>query len=114
MRTVGAGGGSIAHVPELTKALRVGPESAGANPGPAAYGRGGDKPSVTDANVVLGYLPPQLIDGEMQLDVAAAKTAVQTIADALNLDLMTAAAGMIDIVNAVSYTHLTLPTICSV
>ncbi len=99
VRTVGAGGGSIAHVPELTKALRVGPESAGANPGPAAYGRGGDKPSVTDANVVLGYLPPQLIDGEMQLDVAAAKTAVQTIADALNLDLMTAAAGMIDIVN---------------
>ena len=99
VRTVGAGGGSIAHVPELTKALRVGPESAGANPGPAAYGRGGDKPSVTDANVVLGYLPPQLIGGEMQLDVAAAKTAVQTIADALNLDLMTAAAGMIDIVN---------------
>ena len=99
VRTVGAGGGSIAHVPELTKALRVGPESAGANPGPAAYGRGGDKPSVTDANVVLGYLPPQLIGGEMQLDVAAAKTAVQTIADALSLDLMTAAAGMIDIVN---------------
>ena len=99
VRTVGAGGGSLAHVPELTKALRVGPESAGANPGPAAYGRGGDRPTVTDANVVLGYLPPQLIGGEMQLDVAAAKTAVQTIADALGLDLMAAAAGMIDIVN---------------
>jgi N-methylhydantoinase A len=99
VRTVGAGGGSIAHVPELTKALRVGPESAGANPGPAAYGRGGDRPTVTDANVVLGYLPPQLIGGEMQLDVAAATTAVQTIADGLGLNLKTAAAGMIDIVN---------------
>lgn len=99
VRTVGAGGGSIAHVPELTKALRVGPESAGANPGPAAYGRGGDRPSVTDANVVLGYLPPELIGGEMKLDVAAAQAAVQTIADALSLDLNTAAAGIIDIVN---------------
>ncbi|HJN59629.1 MAG TPA: hydantoinase/oxoprolinase family protein [Alphaproteobacteria bacterium] len=99
VRTVGAGGGSIAHVPELTKALRVGPESAGANPGPAAYGRGGDRPAVTDANVVLGYLPPELIGGEMKLDVAAAEAAVQTIADALSLDLKTAAAGIIDIVN---------------
>ena len=57
VRTVGAGGGSIAHVPELTKALRVGPQSAGADPGPAAYGKGGTEPTVTDANVVLGYLP---------------------------------------------------------
>ena len=54
VRTVGAGGGSIAHVPELTKALRVGPQSAGADPGPAAYGKGGTEPTVTDANVVLG------------------------------------------------------------
>ncbi|MDP7344908.1 MAG: hydantoinase/oxoprolinase family protein, partial [Alphaproteobacteria bacterium] len=99
VHSVGAGGGSIAHVPELTKALRVGPESAGANPGPAAYGRGGDRPAVTDANVVLGYLPPELIGGEMKLDVAAAEAAVQTIADALSLDLKTAAAGIIDIVN---------------
>ena len=57
VRSVGAGGGSIAHVPELTGALRVGPESAGAEPGPAAYGKGGDLPTVTDANVLLGYLP---------------------------------------------------------
>ena len=57
VRTVGAGGGSIAYVPELTKALRVGPQSAGAAPGPAAYGKGGEAPTVTDANVVLGYLP---------------------------------------------------------
>ena len=56
VHTVGAGGGSIAHVPELTKALRVGPQSAGAEPGPAAYGKGGAEPTVTDANVVLG--PP--------------------------------------------------------
>ena len=57
VRTVGAGGGSIAHVPELTKALRVGPQSAGADPGPACYGKGGDEPTVTDAHVTLGYLP---------------------------------------------------------
>ncbi len=99
VRTVGAGGGSIAHVPELTKALRVGPESAGADPGPAGYGKGGDRPTVTDANVVLGYLPRELIGGEMQLDFKASETAVQTIADALNLDLKTAASGVIDIVN---------------
>ncbi|WP_285223999.1 hydantoinase/oxoprolinase family protein, partial [Frankia sp. Mgl5] len=60
--TVGAGGGSIAHVP-LTGALRVGPQSAGSEPGPACYSRGGDNPTVTDANVVLGYLPPSLIGG---------------------------------------------------
>ena len=57
VKTVGAGGGSIAYVPELTKALRVGPQSAGAVPGPVAYGKGGELPTVTDANVVLGYLP---------------------------------------------------------
>jgi N-methylhydantoinase A len=100
VRTVGAGGGSIAHVPELTKALRVGPQSAGAEPGPAAYGRGGDAPTVTDANVVLGYLPPSLVGGEMTLDVDAARAAVQTIADAMGLpDAETAAAGIVDIVN---------------
>jgi N-methylhydantoinase A len=99
VRTVGAGGGSIAHVPELTKALRVGPESAGADPGPACYGRGGVRPTVTDANVVLGYLPKELIGGEMQLDLKASETAVQTVADGLGLDLKTAAAGIIDIVN---------------
>jgi N-methylhydantoinase A len=69
IRTVGAGGGSIAHVPELTKALRVGPQSAGADPGPAAYGKGGTEPTVTDANVVLGYLPAmQKLGGDMTLD----------------------------------------------
>ncbi len=76
VHTVGAGGGSIAHVPELTKALRVGPQSAGAEPGPAAYGKGGAEPTVTDANVVLGHLPPRLLGGEMELDVEAARAAV--------------------------------------
>lgn len=99
VRTVGAGGGSIAHVPEITKALRVGPQSAGADPGPAAYGRGGEQPTVTDANVVLGYLPSELIGGAMQLDVAAAEKAVRGVADALGLDLKRAAAGIVDIVN---------------
>ncbi|MEM7049268.1 MAG: hydantoinase/oxoprolinase family protein [Acidobacteriota bacterium] len=99
VHSVGAGGGSIAHVPELTKALRVGPQSAGADPGPACYGRGGTEPAVTDANVVVGHLPPRLIGGEMQLDVAAAETAVGTIAEALGLELHAAAQGILDIVN---------------
>lgn len=99
VKTVGAGGGSIAHVPELTGALRVGPESAGAVPGPACYSKGGEAPTVTDANVVLGYLPEELLGGAFKLDREAAKKAVKTIADALGLDIYTAAAGIIDIVN---------------
>jgi N-methylhydantoinase A len=100
VHTVGAGGGSIAHVPELTKALRVGPQSAGAEPGPASYGRGGVEPTVTDANVVLGHLPPSLLGGEMKLDVDAARTAVQTIADAMGLgSAEEAAEGILAIVN---------------
>jgi N-methylhydantoinase A len=99
VKTVGAGGGSIAKVPELTRALRVGPESAGAAPGPAAYGKGGTAPTVTDANVVLGYLPEDLLGGAFKLDREAARTAVQTIADALDIDLYQAARGIIDIVN---------------
>ena len=99
VKTVGAGGGSIAYVPELTRALRVGPQSAGAVPGPVAYGKGGTAPTVTDANVVLGYLPENLLGGTFKLDRAGEKAAVQTIADALGIDLMAAARGIIDIVN---------------
>ena len=99
VKTVGAGGGSIAYVPDLTKALRVGPQSAGAVPGPVAYGKGGELPTVTDANVVLGYLPENLLGGAFHLDRAGAEKAVQTIADALGIDLMAAARGIIDIVN---------------
>ena len=99
VKTVGAGGGSIAYVPDLTKALRVGPQSAGAVPGPVAYGKGGEAPTVTDANVVLGYLPENLLGGSFKLDREGARKAVQTIADALGIDLMAAARGIIDIVN---------------
>jgi N-methylhydantoinase A len=99
VKTVGAGGGSIAYVPDLTGALRVGPQSAGAVPGPVAYGKGGVQPTVTDANVVLGYLPENLLGGTFKLDRAAAKAAVQTIADRLGISLMAAARGIIDIVN---------------
>ena len=99
VKTVGAGGGSIAYVPELTGALRVGPQSAGAAPGPVAYGKGGEEPTVTDANVVLGYLPEDLLGGAFKLDREGAKKAVQKIADALGIELMDAARGIIDIVN---------------
>ena len=99
VKTVGAGGGSIAYVPALTGALRVGPQSAGAVPGPAAYGKGGTQPTVTDANVVLGYLPESLLGGTFTLDRAAAEKAVQGVADALGIGLMEAARGIIDIVN---------------
>jgi N-methylhydantoinase A len=99
VHSVGAGGGSLAHVPEITRALRVGPESAGADPGPACYGKGGTEPAVTDANVVVGHLPPSLLGGEMTLDAEAAKTAVSKIGDALGLDVHQAAQGMLDIVN---------------
>jgi len=99
VKTVGAGGGSIAYVPELTKALRVGPQSAGAVPGPVAYGKGGTLPTVTDANVVLGYLPEALLGGTFKLDREGSIRAVQTIADALGIGLYEAARGIIDIVN---------------
>jgi N-methylhydantoinase A len=99
VKTVGAGGGSIAYVPELTGALRVGPRSAGAAPGPVAYGKGGTQPTVTDANVVLGYLPENLLGGTFKLDRKGAEAAVQGIADKLGIGLMEAARGIIDIVN---------------
>src|SRR3984893_11086769 len=98
VHTVSAGGGSIAWA-DAGGALRVGPQSAGAEPGPAAYGKGGDEPTVTDANVVLGYLPAELLGGEMKLDRAAARKAVQNVADALGLGLMEAASGIIEVVN---------------
>jgi N-methylhydantoinase A len=100
VRTVGAGGGSIAFVPELTKALRVGPQSAGAVPGPAAYMKGGEEATVCDANVVLGYLPSDVqLGGAMVIDKTAAETAVQKVADAMGIGLMETAEGIIKIVN---------------
>lgn len=112
VRTVGAGGGSIAFVPELTKALRVGPESAGAVPGPAAYMKGGDQPTVCDANIVLGLLPSDVqLGGDMVIDKQAAKKAVQTIADGIGVDLMEAAEGIIRIVNESMFGALRLVSV---
>ena len=112
VRTVGAGGGSIAFVPELTQALRVGPESAGAVPGPAAYMKGGDKPTVCDANVVLGYLPSDVqLGGKMAINKEAAEKAVQTVADALSIGLLEAAEGIIRVVNESMFGALRLVSV---
>ena len=112
VRTVGAGGGSIAFVPELTRALRVGPESAGAVPGPACYLKGGELPTVCDANVVLGYLPADVqLGGDMTIDRDASVKAVQTIADAMGIDLMAAAEGIIRIVNESMFGALRLVSV---
>ncbi len=99
VRSVGAGGGSIAEVADLTGSLRVGPRSAGAQPGPVAYGRGGTEPAVSDANVVLGYLSPTLLDGSMQLDVEAARRAVGALGARIGLTPEQAAQGILDIAN---------------
>lgn len=112
VRTVGAGGGSIAFVPELTKALRVGPESAGAVPGPACYSKGGELPTVCDANVVLGYLPSDVqLGGKMEIDRDASVAAVQTVADAMGIGLMEAAEGIIKIVNEAMFGALRLVSV---
>ncbi|MFU8832028.1 MAG: hydantoinase/oxoprolinase family protein [Wenzhouxiangella sp.] len=112
VRTVGAGGGSIAFVPELTRALRVGPDSAGADPGPAAYMKGGQKPTVCDANVVLGFLPANIqLGGKMAINREAAEKAVQQVADDMGIDLMEAAEGIIKIVNESMFGALRLVSV---
>jgi N-methylhydantoinase A len=114
VRTVGAGGGSIAHVPELTGALRVGPQSAGAEPGPAAYNKGGTEPTVTDANVVLGYMPSGVElggDSEWKIRKDLAQESVKSVAKALGLSINKAAAGIIDIVNENMYGALRLVSV---
>jgi N-methylhydantoinase A len=94
VHTVGAGGGSIAWR-DAGGALRVGPQSAGADPGPACYGRGGEEPTVTDANLLLGYLDPRSpLAGGVELDRDAADRAVNRLADALDLSTSDAAAGI--------------------
>jgi N-methylhydantoinase A len=99
VHSVGAGGGSIAYLTPVG-ALRVGPQSAGAEPGPAAYGRGGEAPTVTDANVVLHRIAPGIkLAGSLEIDESAARAAVQTIADGLGVDVTTAAQAIIDIAN---------------
>jgi N-methylhydantoinase A len=100
IHTIGAGGGSIAHI-DRGGAFRVGPQSAGAVPGPAAYGRGGAEPTVTDANLVLGRLAPQdFLGGGMQLDPAAAQRVVADLAGRLGLSLNETAEGILTIINS--------------
>jgi N-methylhydantoinase A len=98
--TVGAGGGSLAYV-DVAGALKVGPESAGADPGPACYGRGGSQPTVTDAHVVLGRIGATgFLSGRMHLDLRAAGRAVATIGDRLGMSPVEAAHGTLRVVNA--------------
>jgi N-methylhydantoinase A len=112
VRTVGAGGGSLAFVPQLTKALRVGPESAGADPGPAAYMKGGTQPTVCDANVVLGYLPSNVqLGGKMAIDKDAAMAAVKKVADAMDLSVEDAAEGIVRIANEAMFGALRLVSV---
>jgi N-methylhydantoinase A len=99
IHTIGAGGGSIAVVSGAGR-LAVGPRSAGAEPGPAAYARGGAEPTVTDANLVLGRIPPALLGGEIPLDVGAARSAIGArVGRPLHLGLEEAAAGIIEIID---------------
>ena len=94
--TVGAGGGSIAWTsPEGT--LKVGPQSAGADPGPLCYGKGGEEPTITDAHVLLGRIPPHLLGGEIPLDVDAARKGVERMASQLGLGLERCAVGILEI-----------------
>jgi len=100
VETLGAGGGSIGWIDD-TGLLQVGPQSAGADPGPACYGRGGDLPTVTDANLVLGYFnPTSLLGGRMAIEKARSKDAIKAkIADPLDLSVERAAYGIFTIVN---------------
>jgi N-methylhydantoinase A len=100
VHTVGAGGGSIAWRDE-GGALRVGPRSAGAEPGPACYGRGGSEPAVTDANLMLGYLAPDSrLAGDVELDAEAARAAIGRLGEHLGLDEIETAEGIVRVANS--------------
>ena len=100
VETLGAGGGSIGWIDSMGL-LQVGPHSAGATPGPACYGQGGTQPTVTDANLVLGYLNPKgLLGGRLPLDLQKARESIKAIADPLGLSIEAAAYGMFTIVNS--------------
>jgi N-methylhydantoinase A len=100
IHTVGAGGGSIGWA-DTGGALRVGPRSAGATPGPAAYGRGGGEPAVTDANLVLGRIPGDArLAGRVALDVGLSRAALARLGEAVGLDVVGVATGMIEVVEA--------------
>jgi N-methylhydantoinase A len=100
VKSIGAGGGSIAWYDEVREGLRVGPQSAGAQPGPVCYGRGGTEPTVTDADVVLGYIDPDyFLGGDATLDRAAAWKAIAGLGERLGLDPLETAAGITQIVD---------------
>jgi N-methylhydantoinase A len=100
VESIGAGGGSLARVDEVG-ALKVGPQSAGAVPGPACYGQGGAQATVTDANLVLGYLnPARLYGGSIRLDPDRARRAVETVGRHLGLSTLEAAHGIVEVANA--------------
>lgn len=111
VRTIGAGGGSLAFFQPLTNTLRVGPESSGANPGPACYGRGGTQATVTDANLILGYLPEKLLGGEFKLDVEASKKAVGELAQQMGKTLFETAEAIVDLANEAIYGALRLVSV---
>lgn len=99
VETLGAGGGSIGWIDSMGL-LQVGPQSAGARPGPACYGQGGTQPTVTDANLLLGYLSPKgLLGGRLPLDVDKARAAIKTVSEPLGISVERAAYGMFTIVN---------------
>ena len=109
--TIGAGGGSIAWI-DAAGGLRVGPRSAGAEPGPACYARGGDQATVTDASLVLGYLNPErFAGGLMRLDARAAERALATVGARLGLDAVATAAGIHRVINARMADQIRLVTI---
>ena len=99
VESIGAGGGSIARLEH--GALAVGPESAGADPGPACYGRGGDRPAVSDANLVLGYMDPgRVIGGGLRLDTGAARAAIAPLASAMGMTVEEAALGIVRVADS--------------
>jgi N-methylhydantoinase A len=109
--SIGAGGGSIAWVDEGGM-LHVGPQSAGSDPGPACYGRGGTKPTVTDANVLLGYIDPyKFLGGRFRLDINAARKSLNILADSMGCDTVTASEAIYNIVNANMSDAIRLATI---
>jgi N-methylhydantoinase A len=111
VESIGAGGGSIAAVDEAG-ALKVGPRSAGADPGPACYGRGGGEATVSDANLVLGYLNPERVyGGAIRLDRGRAEAALAPLARRLGLSLLEAAHGVVEVANAAMLRALRLVSV---
>lgn len=99
LTSIGSGGGSVVWIDELSNTMKVGPQSAGADPGPACYNRGGENPTITDANVILGYLnPDNFLGGKFSLDREASLRAMERVAKPLGMDAVEAASGAVQIV----------------